>query len=242
MEIFRRFEFKYPMSKTTARLIHMNLRAYGMKEDPHKKNGSDLSYTVNSLYLDSPSLSDYYDKEGGFLIRKKLRIRIYDPVFTETTHPIMLEKKMKYDMTIHKKRTGISISSYNAIINNETNTLLNKYENDGVALNILHSIIKTNATPILSVRYKRLPLVYPKKPLFRITFDSNMEACKSTDLRYNHHMYKVAPGVVIMEVKFNSWLPYWFGNIVRKFDLKRDTFSKYTNSLLAIRKHNPIPH
>ena len=35
-------------------------------------------YFVRSIYFDSPDDVDYYDKQGGEMIRKKLRLRIYD--------------------------------------------------------------------------------------------------------------------------------------------------------------------
>ena len=36
------------------------------------------AYVVRSIYFDSPDDKDYYDKQGGEIVRKKLRLRIYD--------------------------------------------------------------------------------------------------------------------------------------------------------------------
>ena len=47
-----------------------------LHEDPH--NGIH-GYTVRSLYFDTEYDTDFFDKEYGMEVRRKLRLRVYDP-------------------------------------------------------------------------------------------------------------------------------------------------------------------
>ena len=50
-------------------------------------------YKVRSLYFDTIDDDDYYDKQGGEINRKKMRLRIYD----SSGKVCKLECKAKYD-------------------------------------------------------------------------------------------------------------------------------------------------
>lgn len=47
-----------------------------LREDPH--NGPE-GYLIRSLYFDTEYDGDFFDKEFGLEVRKKLRLRLYDP-------------------------------------------------------------------------------------------------------------------------------------------------------------------
>lgn len=47
-----------------------------LHEDPH--NGTE-GYRIRSLYFDTEYDDDFFDKEFGMEVRKKLRLRLYDP-------------------------------------------------------------------------------------------------------------------------------------------------------------------
>lgn len=79
MQQFTRYEFKYHITPTIAEAIRARLLRCGMKPDPKSTNYPGNTYPVTSLYFDTPNLDDYHDKAGGFLRRKKIRVRIYAP-------------------------------------------------------------------------------------------------------------------------------------------------------------------
>ena len=62
------------------------------------------SYIVRSLYFDTPDDSDYYAKQGGEMIRHKIRLRIYDT----KDNKAKLEIKGKYDY--HQLKESLVIS------------------------------------------------------------------------------------------------------------------------------------
>ncbi len=85
----QRFERKfliYPYSRSEAEMI---IRLHPAVFSPiHKKR------QINNLYLDTSSLSFFYDNIYGSAHRKKFRIRWYGDLFGEINHPV-LEIKVK---------------------------------------------------------------------------------------------------------------------------------------------------
>lgn len=63
---------------------------------PH--NGSE-GYPLRSLYFDTEYDGDFFDKESGIEVRKKLRLRLYDP----TGDFAVLEMKQKQGEQQHKR-------------------------------------------------------------------------------------------------------------------------------------------
>lgn len=240
-KLFNRYEFKYPVPEYLVPGIKAFLLRHGMQLDPSAAGKPDSSYTVTSLYFDSPTLGDYNDKAGGFLSRKKIRVRIYDPHLTENTKEIWLEKKAKYNMWVAKKRFLLSLQNYKELVGGSRANLLHYYRTNSYAAEILESVIREQMKPQLITRYKRIPLLMPGPADFRITLDSHIETCFSRDLCYTPSMKMVHPGTAIMEVKFGAILPYWFRNMIQQLDLNRASFSKYANAMESLRVYNPIP-
>lgn len=238
---FLRYEFKYPMPDHIARSIHALLLRYGMRPDPSAAERPGHTYTVTSLYLDSPQLNDYYDKAGGFLVRKKVRIRIYEPFLTQTTPEIWLEKKQKHDMLIAKKRIRLSFDAYQKLINGSATSFLREQHASKAGMEIMSCIVREQLKPLLIVRYERAPLLGYGPADLRITFDSNIQTCFSKDLCYTPSMKNVQAGTTVMEVKFSTVLPSWFREITHRYNLVRTSFSKYANSLETLHPFNPLP-
>lgn len=214
---------------------------YGMQPDPSATHLPKSSYTVTSLYFDSPTLGDYYDKAGGFLWRKKIRVRIYTPILTEDTPEIWLEKKAKHDMRVAKSRVLLSFEGYRTLLNGSRTAFLRQHDTNPRGQKLAYDIIREQMKPHLIVRYQRTPLLGQGPANFRVTFDSAIETCFSHDLCYTPAMKNVQAGVTVMEVKFSSILPSWFKDILRRYNLERTSFSKYANALETLRVYNPLP-
>ena|SRR3989344_3359229 len=233
-QAFRRYEFKYILDRNTAWAIRAMLFAHGMEHDPSAKRHLSQNYAVTSLYFDSPTMGDYSDKAGGFLQRKKIRTRIYEPRLTENTKEIWLEKKSKHEMLISKIRAPLTHQEYARIIHGD---FLETVKNHPVFLPLMAQSMR----PVAIVRYVREPLVYPHQQNLRITFDSHIETCKSRDLENQCFMQPVTRGETIMEVKFSHALPYWFRKIQGEFHISRSAFSKYGRSIESLYRYHPIP-
>lgn len=229
------------MNERTALSVLSMLKENGMVPDPYAAKKPDNVYTVTSLYLDSPILADYNDKAGGFLNRKKIRVRIYTPILAEATPEIWLEKKEKYDMLVAKKRILLTHEGYKALMDESYADLLTRFRSSAEGTRILHTIIRARMRPKAIVRYSRLPLVSLSYSDIRITLDSRIETCLAENLWYNPPMIPVAPHTTILEMKFSRVVPHWFRFIRDHHHLERAPFSKYANSLETIYRYHPIP-
>ncbi len=235
-----RFEFKYILNRRQAVLIESYVKKIGLKKD--KSNGG--TYMVTSLYFDTPMLDDYYDKLSGLKQRKKLRARIYESYFDNNkVDKVWLEIKNKHDMTIKKNRTSISFDKWQEFVNNKGSFFdISKIsaEHANGADNFSYLFAYKNYKPYAVVRYKRKAFVENFFSNIRLTFDSDLETCKWKDFKYNGNMLSIEPGKVIMEIKFSLALPWWFKDMVYRFGLSRQAFSKYTHAIDTITNFNLI--
>ena len=68
----------------------------------------------------------------------------------------------------------------------------------------------------------------------RLTVDKNVRSRLYPELRSlysNRDMRFLIPGYFIFEVKFYLHLPRWVRDVVRRFDLQRQAFSKYSTGI-----------
>ncbi|MBI2064477.1 MAG: polyphosphate polymerase domain-containing protein [Candidatus Yanofskybacteria bacterium] len=235
-----RFEFKYELSSSRAYLIEKEIVKYGMRPDPNigSANGE---YFVNSLYYDSYALSDYADKAGGFIKRKKFRLRAYKPTIGESK-TVWLEIKNKFRQENFKTRILLDQDEFKDFFRRGNTFLVEKkweQKDSGKKNEILWNAINYSIKPAVAVRYKRRAYLNESQDL-RITFDSDLEACRGDNFMYNSFMKPVNRGKVVMEVKYRYLLPFWLKGIVSKYSLKVDTYSKYEKSIDVLRWFNPV--
>lgn len=230
---FKRYEFKYVLDPVTYMKVRDFIEAIGMSRDPNAL--SDV-YKVTSLYFDTHGLDDYYDKAGGFLSRKKTRVRIYGSAVDDTTTEVHLEVKNKHDMFISKDKMCIPIKEWRDFLNGDNDILLNKFN--------VH-LLDEGRVPMVVVRYDREAFEEMFFDRVRVTFDRNIEMLHGEDLDSTmHDWYDTVPvsgTSTIMELKFSGRLPWWFGFMMRKFDLNRSPYSKYAESVDVAYKYNPLP-
>ena len=238
-----RFEFKYAVDPITANYIENDIQKYRSYLDPHSSGGH---YYVSSLYFDTPSLDDYYDKIAGLLKRRKIRARVYEKNITKETESIWFEQKYKHNMALCKSRIKITNNEWRNFLSQGASSLISKVQNNSKEKEIVWQLLKESRNPSVFVRYKRKPYLYNfyGEKEIRITFDSNIEAhlpCIKHNVGYTNPMAPVLPNLVVVEVKFNEVLPRWVASIIKNYNLKRDAFSKYALSIEAINHGNELP-
>ena len=192
MERGFRHEYKYLISAASARLLKARL-PHIMHRDSH--TGLGERYTIRSLYFDDSHRTAYEEKMDGICDRVKYRIRYYndDPTF------IRLEKKEKHnDLT---KKTGQTITQQQA---QRLQKLLPVRE--GLAME-LH--LNRQLRPSVLVEYDRTPFVCSAGNT-RVTLDENLRTrpCCTDLFASSAAMLPVLePGQVILEVKFDDYMP-----------------------------------
>jgi hypothetical protein len=236
-----RFEFKYVLDAVQEQALQAAVRRFMVPDPSAVKRGG--WYPVTSLYFDTPQRSDYYDKSGGYLIRKKLRARIYAPSLTTETPEIWLEIKKKYDMSFQKSRAQISQDDWNDLQNHRYTTILSRTRNKNDAT-VLHEflwyILQEGRRPAFFIRYQRRPYRDSHSSL-RITFDSHIEANRHANLSEPPFPKRAHEGT-IMEVKYSKdTLPAWLGSLLFIYNLSRESFSKYGRAIEKLHSFNKLP-
>lgn len=239
MKRIYRFELKYDINPRQGYLLEKEIRKFGMKPDPNIISGTG-EYFVTSLYYDSHDLSDYKDKAGGFLKKKKIRARIYEP-YLDKSGFVWLEIKHRFGAQNTKTRVKLSRPEFDKFIENKEGALTAKDWGKNVEAknDILWNFIKTSAKPRIVVRYKRKAFMSDTGDL-RITFDSDLETCQRTDLNCSQPMLFVNHGRLVMEIKFCYLIPSWLKVVINDYGLKADTYSKYEKSSDSLRRYNPF--
>jgi len=232
-EKFSRFEFKYILDPLTYMEVRDFISAVGIYHDAHSQ---ERPYLVTSLYYDSVGLEDYYDKAGGFLDRKKIRIRVYSREL-DGRCDLHLEVKNKHDMFVSKERALVSKEHWGDIASGDFAQLSRAFR---------YHILSEGRTPVVIVRYEREAFDQWFYDRVRITLDRNIEAIRPESLVAGgkiswYDAVSVSGPRTVLEVKFENRLPWWFTFMMKKFNLRRTAYSKYASSIDALYRYDPLP-
>lgn len=180
-------------------------------------------YWIRSLYFDTPGNKEYIEKIIGVENRKKIRLRLYDL----EDQRIKLEIKNKYNNYMKKETTFISRENAEKLINGEKSFLLDLQNT--VLNRVFYFMSEKYYLPVVIVDYFRDAFVGNFNNI-RITFDHGISACV-TDLnlfKRNLHSVPVFDGLtIVMEVKYNFFLPTWLKMALSCIRTIHSAISKY---------------
>ena len=216
-----RYELKYIINKRQAYTLKESLLTV-MSVDA-LANGGMGGYTISSLYFDDLDSTAYFEKLDGVLYRTKYRIRVYD--YNDSF--IRLERKLKHENMTSKDQTKISKSQFYEIINGDINNIA--LTDDKLYNEFIKDMRIKNLKPAVIVEYKRLALTYPVSDV-RVTFDFNIRSGV-----YNYDLFDSNldtrsvqdPNQVVLEVKFNDYLPEHISMILMTIPSFRQAVSKF---------------
>lgn len=182
-------------------------------------------YSIQSLYFDDYYSSCYMDNESGTDQREKYRIRIYN----HSHEVIKLELKKK----IRGKTRKLSCR----ITEKQCRLLMEGVIPDDIKpqQQVLHKLAYLMASklmkPVIIVDYDRVPYVYRLDDAnVRVTFDMNLTASNNIE-EFLEERYD-GRGIfginqLLMEVKYDDFLPDEINNLLQLEGLHASTFSKY---------------
>ena len=218
MEVLKTFrhEFKYIISYED--MMNLRKKLNNVLEIDRNSEG----YLIRSLYFDSVEDDDYYDKLGGEINRKKIRLRIYEP----NTDFVKLEIKAKYDIHQLKKSLILNRKAAEELINENYGILLN-YDNE--TAREAYMILRTGTyKPKIIIEYKRV--AYLTATTTRITFDFDIKCSNdihnffNEKINYNNLTSKKD---IVLEVKFDRFLEPHISNILADYSSNNQSVSKY---------------
>ena len=186
-------------------------------------HGTDQGYPVRSLYFDTLQNGDFWDKLDGMEMRRKIRLRIYDP--EDQTAKLELKEKQG---DLQRKRS-LSLTRRQAIhlAQGDYQPLLEIA--DPFALEMYGRMQQFHYVPKCIVEYDRLAFAVTENDT-RITLDSNLRATESNLNLFsgNLALYPVSSlGAATLELKFNNFLLSYVKDLTSVTARTRCSISKY---------------
>ena len=213
-----RNEWKHEISYSDMTILRQRLSKV-MKQDLHAINGK---YFIRSLYFDNYQDKALREKIDGIDIREKFRIRYYN----HDTSLIHLEKKCKINNLCLKDSVPITKQQAQKIIENNNSWMMDSNEN--LIQELYSKMNSQNLRPKTIVDYCREPFIFPYGNV-RVTIDYDIRtAIKCVDfLNPNCITVQVADCPIILEVKWDEYLPDIIKDVVQLPHCQATAFSKY---------------
>ena len=213
-----RHEYKHEISYMDMLTLRSRLSAVA-KRDTHTIDGK---YFIRSLYFDNASDKALREKIDGVNKREKFRIRFYN----HDTSVIHLEKKSKINGLGIKESAPLTPQQAQAIVDGNYEWMLKSNE---PLINELYTKIMTQGLrPKTIVDYTREPFVFTTGNV-RVTLDYNIRTgLRCTDF-LNPDCVTIPAGnaPIILEVKWDEYLPDIIRDIVQIPSCRSGAFSKY---------------
>ena len=191
-----------------------------MLQDEH--NGS-CGYMIRSLYFDTVYDIDYNDKIEGLELRRKIRLRVYDP----KNDFAMLEMKQKHGDFQKKRSLKISREDAKQLIlcNYE---VLKKY-NTPFAAECYGFMHMHCYRPKTVVEYNRKAFI-AKENKIRVTIDTNIRANENCFDIFSENLplfFVLDPFNAVLEIKFNGFMLSYIKTLTNFADKSNLSISKY---------------
>jgi len=235
-----RFEAKYIIPRELVEPIKAFIRPF-CELDTHCAAAGG-SYIINTLQLDTPSLSLHYAKEREAAHRFKLRVRTYGTPPGKA--PVFLEIKRKYYDRIIKSRACIPFDEWKpGILTKRAGDLNLKSVKEREAFReFVRLSEEIDAQPLVYVRYRREAFSGIFDHYARITFDSQLCYQPVRDMYgwgAGGRFISMDSGLVrnrresslVLEIKCTEQVPTWMLEVVQEFDLVRVGNCKYSTAI-----------
>ena len=215
-----RFEIKYFVSPEVRIRLAGILRAR-MDTDSHGLEGHG-GYGVSSLYYDTPAFANYFDKKDGVLHRLKFRLRSYG----EDGESMFLESKERAADRTLKNRIAIDGAEWQALAGGRH---VGRLKDEGVFQSFWRARASAGLEAKISIAYRRTAFVGHDGRRLRVTLDDRVVAARHLLVgRAGRLLRPLLPaGYSILELKFDRRMPSWLHDLVKRFELRQGSISKY---------------
>lgn len=213
-----RHEWKHEINYSDMLILRQRLKAV-MKPD---KNAVDGKYFIRSLYFDNISDKALREKIDGVNCREKFRIRYYNG----NTSLIHLEKKSKINGLGNKQSANLTAEEAQKIVDGDFDWMI---DCDRPLVQELYSkMMSQGLRPKTIVDYTREPFVFSAGNV-RVTLDYDIRTGLYCTDFLNTDCVTIPAGnaPIILEVKWDEFLPSVIRDIVQLESRRTAAFSKY---------------
>ena len=215
-----RSELKFGITYVDYQMLKMKL-SHVMQLDPHAgKNGR---YLIRSCYFDNFDNKVLNEKKEGYLHRDKYRVRIYN----KSDAVIHLERKSKRNNQTYKSKCSLTKQEFERMRRFDFDWM--ERDDRSLICDLYKDIKLYQLKPMTVVDYEREAYLYPYGNV-RITFDSKVQSSmRNTDM-FNKRLPMVdvlEPNEVILEVKYDEYLPAHIKMLLQGIYTRHEAYSKY---------------
>lgn len=213
-----RHEWKHEISYSDMLTIRQRMNAVA-KPDEHAVNGK---YQIRSLYFDTLNDKALREKLDGVNRREKFRIRYYN----DDLSVIHLEKKSKIGGLGNKQSADLTPEEAQAIVDGNLGWML--HSGRPLVQELYSKMTTQGLKPRTIVDYEREPFIFEAGNV-RVTLDYNIRTgldCVDF-LNRNCIMIPAGDSPIILEVKWDNFLPNVIRDAVQLSNRHTGAFSKY---------------
>lgn len=212
-----RHEWKHEISYLDMLTLRQRLRAVAQAD----RHTMDRKYLIRSLYFDTPADKALLEKLNGVSRREKFRIRYYNG----DASVIHLEKKSKLGGLGNKQSAALSEQETSAILKGDLSWML---DSGRPLVRELYIKMRTQQLrPKTIVEYTREPYVYPAGNV-RITLDYDIRTgLRCTDFLNPGITIPAGDAPIILEAKWDAFLPAIIRDAIQLEGRRASSFSKY---------------
>ena len=215
-----RHELKHEISRIELLTLRTRLRAVA-SPDRHAVGGR---YVIDSLYFDTPADKALREKLDGVNVREKFRIRFYNG----DTSFIRLEKKSKVNGLCAKQSAPVTKQQVQALLDGDIAWMA---QSDAPLIRELYAKMRSGLMPKAIVSYTREPFVFPAGNV-RVTLDYDIRSSLDCRSFLDPERISLPTGgdSIVLEVKWDEFLPDVIRDTVQLPDCRSTAFSKYAVS------------
>lgn len=219
-ELKYRHEYKHVINLLDYHSLRQRVKAVSRVDS---NAGTDGRYHIRSLYFDNYDDKALREKIYGLPNKEKFRIRIYnfDDAF------IRLEKKSKRNGLCNKQSTALNHEQTQRILDGDLAWMAES--NKPLIVEFYSKLRFQRLRPRTIVDYWREAYIFPYGNV-RVTFDSGLcTGLYSTGL-FDSRLPTLSvgePGVLLMEVKYDNFLPDIMRDVIQTNTRHTEAFSKY---------------
>lgn len=212
-----RHEWKIEIDHSDLISIRQRLRAVA-SIDSHAVDGK---YQIRSLYFDNQADKALREKIDGVNRREKFRIRYYNG----NTELIHLEKKSKINGLCSKESAVLTPAEAQAIVEGRWDWMMES--NRPLVQELYTKLCSQGLRPKTIVGYTREPFVFAPGNV-RVTIDYDIRTGLDCTAFLNPNCTTIPAGsAVILEVKWDAFLPDIIRDAVQLGNRQAGAFSKY---------------
>lgn len=215
-----RHELKHYINLSDYHIITSRLRHLTKIDQNANANGE---YKIRSIYFDDYNDKVLAEKLMGINNRDKFRIRFYN----DNANFIKLEKKSKINGLCRKISTSINQEACEKILAGEIDFL--KDSKKTLFNELYEKMYFEMQRPKTVVDYIREAYIYDTGNV-RITFDKSVRTGLRNTKVFDEHLPTIEtldPRYIILEVKYDEFLPEIIGDVIQVGERSKTSISKY---------------